>query len=260
MRWGIRAGREAGDRREYGRRPVRLPVTLASPSGVREGRAVDLSMNGGFACHRRIPGIGEKLSVKVHTLDDRPPIEVDKAVVRTVSPGRLGVEFLALRPPEAARLRALMQSLWMEGAEGIRKRASNGGRGCSMRHAAVALCKVCTKSAARMSGPEAWVLADRRHVLNLEGLSSPRRENLMARELLYPSVHGINGPIAMKPILCASCGKTLTLAIWDKRTEQVYCRYCIPPMPVHSIREWPGPRKQTTRKDPADMNFTTRHE
>jgi len=35
----------------------------------------------------------------------------------------------------------------------------------------------------------------------------------------------------MKPIICAHCGKALTSAMWDTRTEQVYCRDCIPPLP-----------------------------
>lgn len=115
MRWGLRSDREAGDRRQYARRPVRLPVTIASPEGGHEGRAVDLSMNGCsiavFAPH----GVGDVLSVKVDALDDRPPIEVDKAVVRTVLSGQLGVEFLTLRAPEEAHLRELMQSLLVEG-------------------------------------------------------------------------------------------------------------------------------------------------
>jgi len=35
----------------------------------------------------------------------------------------------------------------------------------------------------------------------------------------------------VRPLTCAACGQTLTHAIWDKLTEQVYCDRCIPPLP-----------------------------
>lgn len=37
----------------------------------------------------------------------------------------------------------------------------------------------------------------------------------------------------MKPIVCAVCGEMLTSALWDKDTEQLYCRQCVPPLPLH---------------------------
>lgn len=36
----------------------------------------------------------------------------------------------------------------------------------------------------------------------------------------------------MRPTVCAACGKGVTMAIWDKETEQLYCGRCIPPLPV----------------------------
>jgi hypothetical protein len=115
MRWRIRYDREPEDRRQYARRPVRFPVTVSSPFGEHEGRVTDLSLSGCSIAVFAPYGVGDVLSVSLNALDDKPPIEVDKAVVRTVSQGRLGVEFLTLRDPEEARLRGLMRSLWVEG-------------------------------------------------------------------------------------------------------------------------------------------------
>ena len=117
MRWGIRYDREPGDRRQYARRPVRFPATLASRFGEHEGRATDLSLSGCSIAVFAPYGAGDELSIRLNVLDDKPPIEVDKAVVRTVSEGQLGMEFLALRDPEEARLRELMLALWVEGTK-----------------------------------------------------------------------------------------------------------------------------------------------
>ena len=117
MRWGIRYDREPGDRRQYARRPVRFPATLASRFGEHEGRATELSLSGCSIAVFAPYGAGDELSIRLNVLDDKPPIEVDKAVVRTVSEGQLGMEFLALRDPEEARLRELMLALWVEGTK-----------------------------------------------------------------------------------------------------------------------------------------------
>ena len=117
MRWGIRYNREPGDRRQYARRPVRFPATLASRFGEHEGRATELSLSGCSIAVFAPYGAGDELSIRLNVLDDKPPIEVDKAVVRTVSEGQLGMEFLALRDPEEARLRELMLALWVEGTK-----------------------------------------------------------------------------------------------------------------------------------------------
>jgi hypothetical protein len=122
LRWGIRYNGTLDDRRRYVRHPVRLPVTLTSQSGKHDGRATDLSVGGCsiavFAPYRE----GDVLSIWLQTPDDEPPIEVDAAVVRTVSQGRLGVEFVSLRDPEEARLRRLALTLWTESTLTARKR------------------------------------------------------------------------------------------------------------------------------------------
>lgn len=39
------------------------------------------------------------------------------------------------------------------------------------------------------------------------------------------------GPRYLSPIICARCSQSLTKGYWDKRTEQLYCRECLPPLP-----------------------------
>ena len=34
----------------------------------------------------------------------------------------------------------------------------------------------------------------------------------------------------MKPMACAGCNASLTMGIWDSRSERVYCPSCIPPL------------------------------
>lgn len=62
----------------------------------------------------------------------------------------------------------------------------------------------------------------------------------------------------MKPIICASCGEVLTLAVWDKRTEQLYCRDCIPPLPSNPPQGWPG--SKTTKRSLKSNSGADLHE
>ena len=39
-------------------------------------------------------------------------------------------------------------------------------------------------------------------------------------------------PGKLKPLTCAHCGEPLTMAFWDKHTEKLYCRACLPPLPL----------------------------
>jgi DNA-binding IclR family transcriptional regulator len=56
----------------------------------------------------------------------------------------------------------------------------------------------------------------------------------------------------MKPIVCAACGKVLTSALWDKDTEQLYCRQCITPLPPRPQRRQPTVQSKINS---SDMNF-----
>lgn len=52
----------------------------------------------------------------------------------------------------------------------------------------------------------------------------------------------------MRPTVCAACGKGVTIAIWDKGTEQLYCSHCIPPLPVTTK----SPRTKATQESAYD--------
>ncbi len=41
-------------------------------------------------------------------------------------------------------------------------------------------------------------------------------------------------PGKVKPITCARCGQTLTMAFWDRQTAKLYCQACLPPLPPSS--------------------------
>lgn len=115
LRWGIRYNQEPEDRRQYVRHPVRFPVTLTSQSGKHEGRVTDLSIGGCSIAVLAPYRTGDVLSIRLQTPDDEPPIEVDRAIIQTVSQGRLGMEFLTFRDHEETRLRQLVLTLWVEG-------------------------------------------------------------------------------------------------------------------------------------------------
>jgi len=34
----------------------------------------------------------------------------------------------------------------------------------------------------------------------------------------------------MKPMTCAGCGASLTMGIWESKSERVYCPSCVPPL------------------------------
>jgi len=122
VRWGIRYDREPEDRRQCVRRAVRFSATLASPFGEHAGSVTELSIGGCSIAVFTPYRVGDTLSIRLCTQDDQPPIEVSTAVIRTVSQGRLGVEFLTFRDHEEARLRQLMLTLWIEGEPAAREK------------------------------------------------------------------------------------------------------------------------------------------
>lgn len=55
----------------------------------------------------------------------------------------------------------------------------------------------------------------------------------------------------MTPLTCALCKQTLTMGIWDRLTEQVYCAQCLPPLPpVRTDRVRRASRSERLGKDP----------
>ena len=63
--------------------------------------------------------------------------------------------------------------------------------------------------------------------------------------------------LLMKPFVCAACGEVLTSALWDKATEQMYCRQCIPPLPPQHQR---GQPTTVSKMNVSDMKVKTNSE
>lgn len=101
--------------REYDRVPVRFPVSFYSSyvgEKIRgEGTLVSLSIRGCSLTTAELVRKGAFLRLQVLFLDDDPPIEIGIALVRSLHGGRLGLEFLSIRPEEQVRLRRLMTHL-----------------------------------------------------------------------------------------------------------------------------------------------------
>jgi hypothetical protein len=122
LQWGLHYVEKDVDRRQYERRPVRLPVVLSGDAGRLEAQTVDLAM-GGCAVEADDPLLREGALVGVHldAFDLEPPIVVKTAVVRAVQGTRLGLEFLRMNEHEKGRLSRYILSLWLEGTQAARR-------------------------------------------------------------------------------------------------------------------------------------------
>ncbi len=122
MQWGLRYIEQDVDRREYERRPVKLPVIMSTNEGQHEGQTVDLAIRG-CAVEASAPLLreGALLSVHLDAFDSEPPIVVETAVVRAVHGTHLGLEFLRMNEQEKERLSQYILSLWLEGTQIARK-------------------------------------------------------------------------------------------------------------------------------------------
>ncbi|MFM8540016.1 MAG: PilZ domain-containing protein [Nitrospira sp.] len=118
LEWGRRytKGTPAGDRRRYERFEVRCPAWFA-PISERElnghGEAVltDVSL-GGCGLKTDAPlALGTALRLQIQTWEDQVAIRVDHAVVRSIRPGLVGLEFVQFQPGEKQRLDLFVKSL-----------------------------------------------------------------------------------------------------------------------------------------------------
>jgi hypothetical protein len=48
----------------------------------------------------------------------------------------------------------------------------------------------------------------------------------------------------MKPMICAGCAASLTMGIWESKSERVFCPACVPPLAGPGESAYPG-RKGT---------------
>lgn len=111
MQWGVRYARLRTDRREYRRVAVRLPLALAGRAGEASGEAQEISLEGcTVVTAARFPR-GATVRLTLELEPDGPPLEVDVAVVRSVRPGEVGLQFVTFAAAERSRLRRFVDGL-----------------------------------------------------------------------------------------------------------------------------------------------------
>ena len=100
------------DKRQHPRFPARFHSSFTSVTVVSgEGDVVDLSLRGCCVESETSVQPGSTLTIRVHILQDDPPITILEAVVRWTREGRFGIEFLSLVPEEWARLQHTVTQL-----------------------------------------------------------------------------------------------------------------------------------------------------
>ena len=97
--------RRERDRREYDRLPVQEWSAAWSGERRAPARVIDVSV-GGCAIETDAPlREGEIVQVQMTPAGADCPIEVQRAVVRSAQPGRVGVQFIRVEQDDAGRLR-----------------------------------------------------------------------------------------------------------------------------------------------------------
>lgn len=107
FQWGVRyAGQE--DLRQYERIGVRFPVLFSNAKTVGKGLVTDISI-ADCAIETALPlKQGENLKLELYAKSGRPPIVVERAVIRSVRTGVVGVQFVEMTDTEKARLNRLV--------------------------------------------------------------------------------------------------------------------------------------------------------
>jgi hypothetical protein len=100
------------DKRQHPRFPAKFHSSFTSVAVVSgEGNVADLSQRGCCVESKTSVHTGSTLTLRVHMLQDEPPITILEAVVRWTREGRFGLEFLSLVPEEWARLQHTVTQL-----------------------------------------------------------------------------------------------------------------------------------------------------
>lgn len=109
---GRRASLEGPDRRHYDRLATCLPVTVSGEDGAEAaGVVTDLSL-AGCQLHTRTPvAVGDALCVVLHPTDTDGPIVIERAVVRSVHPPAIGMQFVQFTGGGRAQLSQLVRTL-----------------------------------------------------------------------------------------------------------------------------------------------------
>jgi len=110
FQWGVRyAGQE--DLRQYERIGVRFPVLFSSARTTGKGVVTDVSV-ADCAMETSLPlKQGETLKLELYPKSGRPPIVVEKAVIRSIRQATIGVQFTEVSETDKARLNRLVGDL-----------------------------------------------------------------------------------------------------------------------------------------------------
>ena len=107
------------DRRQYDRLVTHVPIIFAASGNSGESRTGggvvrDISLGGCYLQTATPPAVGTRLSLELQPGANTPAILVETAIVRTVQPGGLGVEFLHLDEAAQEHLSQLVRQLLNE--------------------------------------------------------------------------------------------------------------------------------------------------
>lgn len=110
FQWGIRYARQE-DLRQYERIGVRFPVLFSSAQTTGKGMITDVSVADCALESALSLKQGETLKLELYAKAGRPPIIVEKAVIRSVRKGIVGLQFTEVSETEKARLHRLVGDL-----------------------------------------------------------------------------------------------------------------------------------------------------
>ena len=111
LQWGIRYSSVEKDKREYERLAMNFPVSFVGENIAGAGAVFDISINGcGFATDVELSA-ESILRLALQISDELESITIEAAVVRYVQRGRIGVEFLRVKPAEHERLQMHIRGL-----------------------------------------------------------------------------------------------------------------------------------------------------
>jgi hypothetical protein len=108
LQWGIRYSAQTEDPRQYERIGVRFPVLFSNGQLVGKGTVTDVSVGDCAIESDAQLQQGDSLKLELFAKSGRPPIVVERAVIRSVRGGTLGVQFIKVADSEKSRLHRLV--------------------------------------------------------------------------------------------------------------------------------------------------------
>ena len=110
FQWGVRYDKQE-DLRQYERIGVRFPVIFSSPRTTGKGIITDVSV-ADCALESTLPlKQGDFLKLELHPKAGRPPIIVEKAVIRSIRKSTVGLQFIDVSDADQARLNRLVSDM-----------------------------------------------------------------------------------------------------------------------------------------------------